>query len=83
MEMDKKTFKIEDENGNIKEAELLSVFSKDDIEYAVYSIDKDEDTSDLFASRIITDENGEDKLVDIEDTKEKEEIINIIKDMLK
>ena len=54
----KQFFKVENENGEIKDAELLNIFSKDDIEYAVYSIDNGDDTSNLYASRIIINENG-------------------------
>lgn len=78
----KQKFNVKTEKGETKEAELISVFSKDDIEYAIYAIDNGNGTSDLYASRIIVDENGEDKLIDIEDAKEKEEIIALIKDML-
>ncbi len=83
MEDTKQIIKIQNEKGEIKEAELLSVFSKNDIEYAVYTIDKDDNTSDLYASRLIIDENGNDRLIDIEDPKEKTEIIELIKEMLK
>jgi len=75
-------FKIENENGEIKEAELLNVFSINDIEYAVYAIDNNDETSNLYASRIEIDENGQTKLVDLKDNKEKIEIINIVKELL-
>ena len=76
------TFKIENENGEIKEAELLNVFSINDNEYAVYSIDNGDETSNLYASRIEIDENGQTKLVDLKDNNEKIEIINIVKELL-
>ena len=75
-------FKIENENGEIKEAELLNVFSINDNEYAVYSIDNGDETSNLYASRIEIDENGQTKLVDLKDNNEKIEIINIVKELL-
>lgn len=78
----KQFFKVENENGEIKDAELLNIFSKDDIEYAVYSIDNGDDTSNLYASRIIINENGETRLEDLKDNNEKIEIIKIIKDLL-
>lgn len=82
MDTTKRYFKVENDNGEIKDAELLSVFSKNDKEYAIYSIDKGDNTSDLFASIIVSDENGKDKLVNIEDESEKKEIINMIKEIL-
>lgn len=78
----KKTFKVQNENGEIKQAELLNVISKNDIEYAVYSIDNGDETSNLYASRIVIDENGESQLVDLEDNNEKSEIIAVIKELL-
>lgn len=76
------SFQIEIENGNIKNANLLSVFSKNDIEYAVYSIEN-EDNEMLYASRIVKDEEGHDSLVNISDETERKEIIDLIKDILK
>ena len=78
----KQMFKVETENGEIKDAELLTVFSNDTYEYAIYTVDNGNETAQLFASRILTDENGETTLVDIENNKEKEEIIKMIKDKL-
>lgn len=76
------TFKVETENGQIKEAQLLNIVNKDNNEYAIYSIDNGNDTSNLYASQIIVDENGKSKLIDITDNKEKADIIQIIKEMI-
>ena len=78
----KQTFKIENENGEIKEADLLNVFSINDCEYAIYSIDNGDETSNLYASKIIIDENGQTQLIDLKDNNEKIEIINIVKELL-
>lgn len=78
----KQTFKIENEKGEIKEAELLNVFSVNNSEYAVYSIDNGDETSNLYASKIEIDENGQTQLVDLKDNNEKIEIINIVKELL-
>ena len=64
-----------------KEAEVLKILSIDNKEYVIYSVDNGDDTSDIFTSEIIKDEEGYDKLIDIEDEKTKQnllEIINII-----
>ena len=76
------TFKVETEKGEIKDAELLNVISNNDKEYAVYSIDNSDETSNLYASRIVIDENGKTKLIDLEDNAEKVAIIEKIKEML-
>lgn len=78
----KQTFKVENENGEVKEAELLNVFSINENEYAVYSIDNGDETSNLYASKIEIDENGQTQLVDLKDNNEKIEIINIVKELL-
>lgn len=78
----KQFFKVENENGEIKDAELLNVFSINDTEYAIYSIDNDNETSNLYASKIEIDENGQTKFVDLKDNQEKIEIINIVKELL-
>lgn len=78
----KQFFKVENENGEIKDAELLNVFSINDNEYAVYSIDNGDETSNLYASRIEIDENGQTKFIDLKDNQEKIEIINIVKELL-
>lgn len=76
------TFKVETEKGEIKDAELLNVISNNDKEYAVYSIDNGDETSNLYASRIVIDENCKTKLIDLEDNAEKVAIIEKIKEML-
>ncbi len=75
-------FKVETDKGEIKDAELLNIISNNNNEYAVYSIDNGDETSNLYASKIIIDENGKTKLVDLEDNSEKVAIIEIIKEML-
>ena len=75
-------FKVETDKGEIKDAELLNISSNNNNEYAVYSIDNGDETSNLYASKIIIDENGKTKLVDLEDNSEKVAIIEIIKEML-
>ena len=75
-------FKVETDKGEIKDAELLNIISNNNNEYAVYSIDNGDETSNLYASKIMIDENGKTKLVDLEDNSEKVAIIEIIKEML-
>lgn len=78
----KQMFKVETESGDIKDAELLNILSVNNTEYAVYSVDNGDETSNLYASKIVIDENGKSTLVDLTDTEEKKSIINIIKEML-
>ena len=78
--MDTQKFEIEIDGVN-KEANVIKIISIDDVEYVIYTVDNGDDTSDIFSSKIVKDEEGYDKLVDIEDEnvrKNISEIINII-----
>ena len=80
--MDKK-FKITDEQNIEREANLITIFENEGKEYAVYSIDRDVGTVNIFVSRIEKDTNGVDTLKDITDPAEKLKIDNIVKEMIK
>lgn len=80
--MDKK-FKITDEQNIEREANLITVFENEGKEYAVYSIDRDVETVNIFVSRIEKGANGVDTLKDITDPAEKLKIDNIVKEMIK
>lgn len=76
-------FNIRDENGEEYEAELLSVVEIDGKRYAVYTIEcKTKDTVDIMASYVVIDENGYDKLVDIDDDGDREKVQNYINQLL-
>lgn len=80
--MDKK-FKITDEQNIEREANLITVFENEGKEYAVYSIDRDVETVNIFVSRIEKDANRVETLKDITDQAEKLKIDNIVKEMIK
>ena len=73
-------FKIE-VDGEMKEAELLKTVSLDGENYAIYAIDKGDETSDILASRIVKDNDGKDTLVDLETDDERAKIRDIINAM--
>lgn len=81
---ERNTFLVEDENGKeIEATEITRMKVEDtDLEYLIYSID-DEDSKDLpeeekkviiMAARVTKDENGEEKLENIEDEEEKQAV---------
>lgn len=74
MEETNQKFQVQTETGEIKEAELLAVMTIDAKKYAVYSIDNGNETVDILASYVVTDEEGYDKLVDITDPTDKQKI---------
>ncbi len=75
-------FQVEIETGEIMEAELLSVVEIDGKEYAVYSLDNENGTVDILASYVEKDNEGYDKLVDIDNPTDKEKISNFIKSLV-
>ena len=80
--MDKK-FKIMDEQNIEREANLITIFENEGKEYAIYSIDRDMETVNIFVSRVEKDQSGNDVLKDIETPEEKQKIDNIVKELIK
>lgn len=80
--MDKK-FKITDEQNIEREANLITIFESDGKEYAIYSIDRDTETVNIFVSRVEKDAMGNDILKDIDNPEEKVKIDNIVKELIK
>lgn len=78
--MESQKFNIEID-GVDKVAEVLKILSIDGKEYVIYSVDNGDETSDIFNSEIIKDEEGYDKLIDIEDEQIKQKLLEIIKAM--
>ena len=75
--MENQRFNIEID-GVDKVAEVLKILSIDDREYVIYSVDNGDETSDIFTSEIVKYEEGYDKLIDIEDEKVKQNLLEII-----
>ena len=79
---EKETFIMIDENGNEKEAEIITIIEIDNKEYVIYAVNKNEESDNIFASRIIKDENGNEVLKSIENQEEKNKVFEIIKELL-
>ena len=75
-------FQVQIETGEIMDAELLSVVDIDGKEYAVYSLDNNNGTVDILASYVTKDEEGYDKLIDIDNPIDKEKISNYIRNLV-
>lgn len=75
-------FQVQIETGEIMNAELLSVVDIDGKEYAVYSLDNNNGTVDILASYVTKDEEGYDKLEDIDNPIDKEKISNFIRNLV-
>ena len=81
--MNNNSIKIKDENGNVQDAKILNIINIDNQDYVLYYIEKDTEKSDLFASRIVIDENGNKSFEDLKDNNEKAKIIQYIQESLK
>lgn len=90
---ERNTFLVEDENGNEIEATEITRMKVEDtnLEYLIYSID-DEETKDLpeeqqqviiLAARVTKDENGEERLENIEDEEEKQAVFEAFSESYK
>lgn len=75
-------FKVVDENGMEHNAEVVTAFSYKEREYLIYSVDKDEENTNILVSRLVKDEEGYDVLEDIEDDNERLEVQNVVKEIL-
>lgn len=75
-------FQVQIETGEIMDAELLSVVNIDNKDYAIYSIDNKNGTVDILASYVVKDEEGYDKLLDINNPIDKEKVAGFIRKMV-
>ena len=75
-------FPIQDEYGRNRMAELLTILEVDGLEYAVYSVDENEEESEVFVARIVKDSEGNDNLISIEDEEEKAKVFEIVQKMI-
>ena len=80
--MENEKFNVVDENGRESEAEVLTAFSYNEKDYIIFSIDKENETSDIFVSRLVKDNEGNDKIEDIEDEIERAEINKVVEEIL-
>ena len=78
--MQEDKFKIE-VDGEMREAEVLKTVSVDNNDYVIYAIDKGDETSDILASRIVKDNEGNESLVDLETDDERNKLKDIVNAM--
>ena len=69
-------------DGVDKEATVVNVLKVEGKDILVYSVDDNGDTSDLYFSEIVKDEEGYDKLIDVESEVIKARVIELINSML-
>lgn len=69
-------------DGVDKKAELIDTVEYEGNKYAVYFTDNGNDINEIFVSKVVKDAEGYDELVDIDDAKVKEYVMNIIQESL-
>ena len=69
-------------DGVEKEAKVVNVINLEGKEILIYGVDDNGETTDLYFSEIVKDEEGFDKLIDIESDEIKFKVIELINSML-
>lgn len=82
MEQENQKFQVQIETGEVKEAELLTLVEIDGVKYAIYMIDSGTTNVDILASYVVKDEEGYDKLVDIDNPADKVKVIEFINNLV-
>ena len=80
--MDNNIIQLIDENGNKVLGQVLNIIEIDGVEYLLYSVGNDEEDNELYAKKIIKDDNGEDDLMDIVDEDEKNKVFDIVREYI-
>lgn len=78
--MDMQKFVVEID-GVEKEANMIRILNIANREYAIYSVDNGNDTSDVLYSEIVKDSDGFDKLVDVQNEEVRKSILEIVSTM--
>lgn len=71
-----------DEFGQEKEAKILNVIEINGQEYVVYSIDKNDEEDEIYASKIIKNNLGEEEIISINDEEERKIVFDTIKEII-
>lgn len=80
--MNTDSFKIINENDEENIAKIITAFTYKDKEYIIYSIDTDTDNSNIYVSKLIKDNDGNDTICDIENEQEREEVFRATEEIL-
>ncbi len=76
-------FMIKDENNIERPATLITVVENEGNDYVIYSIDRDENTVNIFVSKLVKDSAGNDVIIDIADPSEKAKLNEIVRQIIK
>ena len=80
--MESKKVKIIDEHNIDREASIICPFTVDQNDYVLYSIDRDQDNSNLFVSKLLKNNDNTSNMMNIEDSMERTKINEIVKKLV-
>ena len=80
--MNKKNVKVIDENNIDRSANVVFAFDLSGSEYVVYWIERDEESNNVFVSKVIKNIDNTFNLADIESVDEKESVSKVVKDLI-
>lgn len=79
--MNNNTFKVIDENNIERLAGIIGTFTYNNNEYLIYNIDRDNENTNIFVSRLVRNVNGFDTIKDIEDPMERDIVKNMVREL--
>ena len=80
--MESKNIKVIDEHGIDREANIICGFNLSGQQYVLYWIERDSDNDNLFASKLLKNNDDTFNMINIEDAMEKSKISDIIKQLI-
>jgi len=80
--MENKNVKVIDENNIDRVANVICSFIADQVKYVLYSISRDDESDNLFVSKLVDNNDKTSNMVNIEDTMEKAKVNEIVRDLV-
>ena len=80
--MESRNVKIIDEHGIDRDAHIICGLKISNVDYVLYSIERDEENNNLFISKVMNNFDGTSNMINIEDTMEKNKLNDIVKQLV-
>ena len=74
--------KFINENGEEVNAEIIFQTDLNGRDYIIYALDKDADNVDLLAARVVKNEDGTERYVDLDENDDKQQLNAVIQSLL-
>ena len=75
-------FTMIDENGQERNANILNIIEINNQEYIVYSLEKNEEEEEIYASKLIKNSLGEEEIIQIENEEERKLVFETIRELI-